>query len=84
MLTTSCIMCGDKISWNAFACPHCGDPGPELRKKLRNEKDNYDGMSLNKIDITQHLINGFFNFIIGGVILFGILISFYLMSSVLR
>ena len=76
MLTTSCIMCGGKISWNAVACPHCGDPGPELRAKLRREQ----GYSSGPVPVGQHVINGFFNGLIGMVVLGAIAVSVYLMS----
>ena len=87
MLTTTCIMCGGKISWNAVACPHCGDPGHKLREKMRREDNSLDaqkGIFPKKMGITQHIINVFFNVIIGVVILGGLAIGFYLLSTVFR
>ena len=76
-------MCGGKVSWNAVACPHCGDPGQQLRAKLRREEHESNvqkGFIPESPTFAQNSINGVFNTIIGIIILGVFFIGFYLMS----
>ena len=87
MLTRDCIMCGGKISLNAIACPHCGDPGYELKERMRREQQAYNaqnGIYPTDPGITKTVIDGAFNSVIGFIVLGTIALGFYMMFCTLR
>ena len=87
MLTTTCIMCDRRISWNAVACPHCGDPGQKLRAKLQQEEyenNVQNGHIPGPPTLAEKAINVFFNTLCGVIIIGAIGICLYLMSSIFR